>query len=79
MEPDAGCAVYIEGHEVARATELTEAILLLGVAMFVFHQKPSTVKNLMWVLCRYVFKISPETRPNAQTKTVMQDLIGGST
>ena len=68
--------VQIEGHEVARCGSLREAVLLLGISVFVFHQKAIRVKNLMWALCKYVFGIAPETKPRASAKKVMLELMG---
>ena len=68
--------VQIEGHEVARCGCLGEAILLLGVAVFVFHQKAIRAKNLMWALSKYIFGIAPETKPTASAKKAMLELVG---
>ena len=73
------CVVQIEGHEVARCSSLVEAVLLLAIATFVFHQKANRLKNLMWAMCRYVFDIRPETKSKVTiytTKTVMRELVG---
>lgn len=70
------CVVQIEGHEVARCSSLVEAVLLVAIAIFVFHQKAHRLKNLMWAMCRYVFDVRPETKPTASAKTVMQELVG---
>ena len=77
VDPEVGeCALFVEGQDVARVATLAEAVLLVSVAAFAFHQKTTKLKNLMWAMCTYIFKIAPETKPSVEVKKAIRELVG---
>ena len=56
--------VIIEGAEVASTTSVEDAILLLGMAYFVFNQKtPRSKKNFSRLMATKVFEVGSDTKP----------------
>lgn len=73
-EPDS-LTLFVEGVEVASVEDAAEALLLAGMAAFVFHQKPArATRSFAWFMATKVFCVEPETAPSARVKTNMSGL-----
>ena len=55
----------VDGCKVAESTRLIDAILLLGISMYVFNLKvkPSH-KNVMWFVATEALNVNPEVKPD---------------
>ena len=67
--------VIIETTEVAKTKCVEEAVLLLGMAYYVYNQKtPRTQKSFAWLLSNKVFQIESDTKPAAAAFKCLEEM-----
>ena len=67
--------VAVEGCEVARSESLKDAILLFGIAHYVFNLKVvRCTRSTMWFLAHEVMRVEADSTPTASAAKNMAEL-----